>query len=57
MIFINLRHFKDVAKYKKANKPKEISKNSSGSGLDNGINSGTNSTSIIKLNMSVPRFI
>ena len=46
------RHFKDVAKYKKANKPKEISKN--GSGLDNGINSGTNSTSIIKLNMSVP---
>ena len=42
------RHFKDVAKYKKANKPKEISKN--GSGLDNGINS----TSIIKLNMSVP---
>lgn len=46
------RHFKDVAKYKKANKPKEISKN--GSGLDNGIKTGINSTSIIKLNMSVP---
>ena len=46
------RHFKDVAKYKKANKPKEISKN--GYELDNGIKNGINSTSIIKLNMSVP---